>query len=168
MMDEPLTHEPLTLHRQVHIALGELSAEVDERLAPLILELWRAGIKTALSCQQHLTSKAWIAFTTADDAKRFLDIICSGDVRHRAWARRESWYFGAWDKTATSLPEPHTGHPAGWEFHVSPFDDDRTGDRPSFRLVINVLLPRRDVKIVLQRLREFNAEAAALNESPAV
>lgn len=39
------------LHKQVRIRHGEREADVDEKIAPLITELWRAGINAAMSCQ---------------------------------------------------------------------------------------------------------------------
>jgi len=49
---------------------------VDTRLAPLIAELWQADVDTCMSCERHAaTQKAWIAFSTASDAERFLNIV---------------------------------------------------------------------------------------------
>lgn len=39
------------LHKQAHIRVGERQADVDVKIAPLISELWRAGINTVASCQ---------------------------------------------------------------------------------------------------------------------
>jgi hypothetical protein len=41
-----------TDHPQVTITHGDTTAQVDEDLGPLILAMWRAGIRTAYSCQE--------------------------------------------------------------------------------------------------------------------
>ena len=47
-----------TLHPQVTISHGEMEAEVDAELAPLLLELWRAGWETSRSGRKHQTGSA--------------------------------------------------------------------------------------------------------------
>lgn len=146
-------------HQQVIVAHEAKRAEIDASIAPLILEIWRAGIDTWQSCERHSrTGKVWIAFETAADAEAFLDAALLSK-RASAWAQSEAWYFGMYEPTSTPLPAAVTMpyHPAGWEFHATVLDDcpDPVGHR-WFRIVINVLFPRRDLKRVTERLREWN------------
>lgn len=39
------------IHPTIHIRFESLEADVDEKIASLILELWKSGIKTLFSCQ---------------------------------------------------------------------------------------------------------------------
>jgi hypothetical protein len=69
-----------TLHPQVSISHGDVSALVDEKIAPLILALWRAGIATQESCQGGLQpggflDGAFIAFSSGTDADRFAALV---------------------------------------------------------------------------------------------
>jgi len=38
-------------HASLHVEHGDLETDVDVELAPIILSLWRAGIRTTGSCQ---------------------------------------------------------------------------------------------------------------------
>ena len=42
-----------TEHKQINIQYGEMAAEVDEGIAPLILEMWKADIMTFMSCENN-------------------------------------------------------------------------------------------------------------------
>jgi hypothetical protein len=64
---------PTDRHRQIAIQLAERAANVDEMIAPLILETWRLGIETLGSCQELKSGQAYIEFPIADE----------GDVFHR-------------------------------------------------------------------------------------
>jgi hypothetical protein len=151
----PNGHGGKSLHRQVAVAVGDRSADVDARIAPLVAELWRADIGTCMSCERHTaTGKIWLAFETAEDAERFLALVVVGSD-FSEWSRSEQWYFGQYEPSATLLPAGgHPAHPKGWEFHTTISDDslrpDAEGDgTPRFRVGVSVLIPRRDYRRVL-------------------
>jgi hypothetical protein len=156
-------------HRQTRIRHGDREADVDEKLAPLILELWRADISTMRSCQRHSgTRKVWITFAEAVGAEAFLNIVSGSnrDARRRKWARHESWYFGQYDPTAGPLPSDVASplNPGGWEFHASVDDDSLSDegdkwvqDAPALRIEIAVLFPARDLERVTRAVRVWNA-----------
>lgn len=80
-------------HRQVRVTVGNRSADIDARLAPLITELWRRDIDTYQSCEDELvTRKVWIGLSTHLDAERFLHAIFAGNRRPK-WARYKAEYF---------------------------------------------------------------------------
>jgi len=71
-----------TFHPQVHVALGDLEADVDEGIAPLILAMWGADIDTVMSCQDNVGGRVWI-YTYGPDAERFLSLaagVYDGDT----------------------------------------------------------------------------------------
>jgi hypothetical protein len=76
--------------------------------------------------------------------------------RPSKWQRGESWYFGDFEPRSSPLPgslvDPE--HPAGWEFHLSVYNDGlfRGENRPDFRIAINVLFPRKDLKRDAERV----------------
>lgn len=39
-------------HRAIRVCVGEMDELIDEEIAPLIRELWLAGIETHMSCQE--------------------------------------------------------------------------------------------------------------------
>src|SRR5687767_816255 len=63
-MNRPFT----TVHEQVRIRHAGLEADVDKKLAPLILALWREGIKTVCSCQDHPDFGLWVVMLAEHEA----------------------------------------------------------------------------------------------------
>jgi hypothetical protein len=62
-------------HPATVVVHGDLEAEVDLELAPLVLEIWRAGIETIHSCQdvgENLASLAAQLSHVAEIARREL------------------------------------------------------------------------------------------------
>jgi hypothetical protein len=64
-----------TEHRQVWIRGCGQEAEVDEGIAPLIKEMWRAGIRTFMSCQEGAHGFVWLNFDDPQEALRFLNVV---------------------------------------------------------------------------------------------
>lgn len=61
-----------TEHKQVAVQYGEMAAEVDEGIAALILEMWKADIMTFMSCENNnhesnnLGDVMWVAIPEFD------------------------------------------------------------------------------------------------------
>ena len=57
--------------------------DIDIKIAPLIFELWEAGIKTNNSCQEDIRHDgyAWISFNSGKDFEKFVSIICDVDSK---------------------------------------------------------------------------------------
>src|SRR5262249_41909334 len=98
-----------TEHTQVPVHWDGRSAEVDEDLAPLILALWQAGISTNACCQEGQPGRAWIEFTTAQDALLFLKMVSGArNVEDVPWEDALETYFhasvteGSWEYTIPS------------------------------------------------------------------
>lgn len=70
-------------HRTIRIEHGNQSADVDEKIAPLILLMWKNGIETAFSCQDIGETKedpermGWMSIQFHGDEKlnKFLEMI---------------------------------------------------------------------------------------------
>jgi hypothetical protein len=125
MPDEPI-------HPQVLVEHEGSTAYVDQELAPLIKELWRAGIATNASCQEHEgTNKVWIEFGQPDDARRFLNRALPQDSSPGSmWRRATDWGFGS------TMPRPSHLRGGDWEYHTSVRDlsfDERAGFAPDKR-----------------------------------
>jgi hypothetical protein len=71
-----------TLHEQVRIEHGDMSAEVDVGIAPLILTLWKRGFRTVASDERDPdTAVAYIAFESDEQAQIFAR-LASGKLFH--------------------------------------------------------------------------------------
>jgi hypothetical protein len=70
-------------HKTIPIEYEDQHAEVDEKIAPLILLMWKNGIKTAFSCQDYGESNGCdchkgfytIQFRGDEELNKFLDMI---------------------------------------------------------------------------------------------
>jgi len=103
---------------------------VDHKIAPLIRELWRAGIATRASCQDFdRTACVWVVFGDKRAARRFRAIVGQSPPVLRTT-------LSAADKAGAT---DHTG------------DDVAVGT-----VLFHILFPRRDLSAVLAHLRRYN------------
>jgi len=60
----------------VKVSYKRLRAPIDVKIAPLILEMWKAGIKTQGSCQRmsDMSDMVWIELLFVEEAVKFLNI----------------------------------------------------------------------------------------------
>lgn len=99
-------------HPTTHIRHRGLEADVDERLAALVLALWEAGIETASACQDEAESdaevggvaaadhrgRAYVEFVALHDALRFYDLVAaSGPSAALAERMANVGTRGAWE-----------------------------------------------------------------------
>ena len=160
-----------TIHEQTNIAHGEWEGEVDSGIADLILEVWRAGWETIRSCEDHSgqPGRVWIEFANPLDVVHFLDAVAEYDPHPTSlWNRAKAWSFGQYGATSYPLGDnPRVGAPSGaWEYHLSVSDGsydegnaERVSDDPAFMVSVSVLFPATDAPVVLQRLRDLNADS---------
>lgn len=161
-----------TKHKQQLVRHGDIEGEVDVKIAPLVLELWKAGLSTNRSCQDHGEArKVWIAFDLVEHAERFLNIVADRTVSPDLWRRANAWGFGMFGRrseTIPSVPGPVIQGPEAWEYHVDVTDgsfDNVDGiaaaDEPAFMFGLSVLFPKPDLQEVLANIRAFNVREGA-------
>jgi hypothetical protein len=139
-----------------------MQASIDEDMASLIGELWKAGIVTVTSCEENRPGIAWIQFATAEDAACFLDIV----VRYEEGDDTlYNWVTGRWARE-------HPPAASRWGYALLPedlalhaeVDEDDSVDEwhdgvPEFVFSVSVRFPRTDLGIVLERMMQHNARA---------
>lgn len=154
-------------HPATTVAHGALIAEVDLELAPLILEIWKAGITTIHSCQDvgeniaglaerlpHLAGlvgrergRASIGFPDSPSALAFLEALANAGACDPFYERMLHW-----------------AAPDAWQVAVAVRDEGlRAGEpgsaTPPSRLApvsFQVRFPRSDVGQVLERMVRHN------------
>jgi hypothetical protein len=147
----------MTTHKQVRIRGYGQEANVDEGIAPLIAAMWRAGIKTWMSCQEGAHDFVWLNFSNTREAEKFLDIVGEYDPDPDSMYQRMSqnpehenaWKYGTGvDDLALTLE----------------FDDDEDevidehhNGEPCFSFGISIWFPPSDVPEVLERLHAYCA-----------
>ena len=169
-------------HRAAVVEHGELCAEVDLELGPLVLEIWRAGIPTIHSCQDvgenlaelaarlpHVgeiarreAGRASIGFPGKEPMLAFLDALANAGRRDEFYERMAHWASpDAWQLVVglVDLGLKHEGDDPG--------DQEPTPDRTplsEFAAVsFQVRFPRSDIGEMTERMRRHNrGEAVAL------
>ena len=157
-------------HPAVTVTHGELAAEVDVELAPLVLEVWKAGITTIHSCQDvgenvasltgqlpHLddlvrreAGRASIGFPTQEALVAFLDAAANAGGRDELYERMVHWASpGAWQLVVAVQDRGLAGGDAGTAVDGTP----RSRLEPAS---FQVRFPRTDVAEVIERMRRHN------------
>lgn len=136
-----------TEHKQVAVDCFGTTVEVDEGLADLLQEIWKAGIDTELSCQENQPGVAWIEFSGTTDAEFFLEIIsehCGAELYDKITQCNP---IEAWDYAA---------HPNDLSMERTVNGDKRLLAKPAFCFSISVRFPVIDIPLVLAILRKYN------------
>lgn len=117
----------MTEHKQVRIKGYGQEAEVDEGIAPLIMEMWRCGIRTFMSCQEGAHRFVWLNFHNTREAEKFMNIVGDYEPERNSLYQRmtgrdpdnpNNWLFNTnaedynLDEEAEDLDEYHLGEPA--------------------------------------------------------
>jgi hypothetical protein len=156
-----------TRHEQVEIEWRGIRAEVDVELAPLILEMWKAGVATVLSCQENRPGIAWIAFPAADFATGFLDLVAVHPGEDDAPAADDAPYGATLYRRIAGC-----GSIGDWQYALFPENygvrekivkgklvETCTGPA-NFEFLVSVRFPRTDIPLILKRLQAVNAARA--------
>jgi hypothetical protein len=142
------------LHPQTRIEYSGRAADVDVEIAPLILELWRAGLWTSLSCQEGVDGRVWIGFAHASALEEFLRVL---------FPERDDAIESLYNRAVGGI-EPDEWEAfreeRAWRYRLHAEDaleDDATTTRSDIYLAADVHFPRRDLDEVLARLHRHNA-----------
>ena len=68
-------------HREVIVRVGTEEAGIDELIAPLIEQLWIAGVRTSMSCQQDYMGCIWLRFPGSHNLQKFFNLTVKDDGR---------------------------------------------------------------------------------------
>jgi hypothetical protein len=145
-------------HRAVLVQVGPWSEEIDEAIAPLIREMWIAGIETHMSCEEDGFSKVWIAFPELENLAMFLNIVAEYEAGAETLYNRMNpqlqledadlaWDYELFvDDTALIPSESATEKPEDCEY----------AGPPDFFFTFSVRFPPSDLSRVLTRMQQHN------------
>jgi hypothetical protein len=143
-------------HEAVLVREGDMEAEIDVKIAPLVREIWRAGIETYMSCQEDGFGLVWLEFPGEKELLSFLGIVVD-----RYEEGRDSLYNRSVGEFCPTYPN------SSWEFDMRPLDyalHDECGDEevwhegePDIAFLHSVRFPPADLPLLLRRLRKHNA-----------
>lgn len=95
-------------HETEIVRYGDCEAEIDRKIAPLILKLWKLGLDTHNSCEENSPGIVWVQFLTLNAGKSFVNLIANmGDDEIYEHAVSE------WDGKSK------------WEYAIHPMDFNR-------------------------------------------
>ena len=149
-------------HPGVVVRVGETATVIDAAIAPLIREMWVAGIRTVMSCQETDPGQAWIEFEEVGHLVRFLDIVTRYETGADTLFNRVAHEWSG----DTSVPS--------WEYQLNPLEfggcggDDRPGRPCAFAFTVGVYIPHADLPVVQERLERYNRRMAAAAADPTV
>src|SRR5580700_6559394 len=107
---------PARRHSTISVELGDHRGEIDEMIAPVIRQIWIAGIRTIMSCQEASPGVAWIEFDEFDGLVQFLNIVATFEKNADT----------VYDRVISHLCHPP---PDGlWGFAVTPHDAGGYGE----------------------------------------
>jgi len=146
-------------HRTVRVTYGDRSAEIDEQIAPLIKQMWKAGINTCQSCEDSPAGWVRIQFPSSFELEEFLnaigdyddkigslhDRLCRGYDRI-AWPRVAQWRYEV-IVADLAIDEIETESGEYQEVYTPP---------PAFAMWIDLYFPFNDLGDVLKRIKRHN------------
>lgn len=137
---------------------GEL-VEIDEQIAPLMSQIWKAKITTLNSCQDNVPSGyIWIQFDSSRDCDQFLTIIFKNqDINSPA-------VIPIYKRAMHPYNHKLSGH---WEYRVNlesleQNDSEESEDLTTFNPIllvgtaVSVRFPQQDLDFIYQRFLEYN------------
>jgi hypothetical protein len=139
----------------------KFEADVDELIAPLVLNLWKLGIKTNLSCQNN-KGKVWIDFFSAVDAEEFLNYVAEFDRSEESMYQRmggtvfgggnnDQWYDWQYDIHCEdyAVSYPNMDEEPDADDLVMEFDGEH-----AFIFSVSVRFPTEDLTRVMERIEK--------------
>jgi len=138
------------------VEVGDHREQIDADLAPLIEQLWKAGIETMMSCQETEPGIAWIEFDSPADILRFLNLVLWYEDGPDSLYARANWQRFA--------PTP----PGSWEYQfnlVDILEDQEEQTVEGFVFLdstVGLYFPRSDIPELHGRLMGRNQSAGAL------
>ncbi len=150
-MNSKKTRSVRTKHTMVEKIYKGEAVEIDAGLAPLIEEIWKAGISTYMSCQEVSEGIAWIEFDTVQDLLKFLNIATVFEPENNSIYNRAQYL----NTDGIILPI--------WEFRLNLLDIEeltpnrQPGDIVSFHASVGAYFPHADIPALLENLEEFNS-----------
>ncbi len=142
-------------HREITIRHGAIEADVDEGIAPVILETWRAGFQTEYSCQGSWVEwrrrkEAYLLFTTASDAAAWLRIVNPEPVVEE---RADGEFYTSDEEYQRWAMRTQGSQQLRWECSLLPWDWWKV------RFAVSIRFPATDLADILARLKAHNAQA---------
>jgi hypothetical protein len=148
------------VHRTVLVQIGPWRELIDEVIAPLIREMWIAGIQTVMSCQGDENGTVWIAFDDLENLAAFLNIVARYEAGAETLYNRINYQL--------SLDDPelvweyglivNDGAALRCESQVERADGELHPGAADFFFTVSVRFPRCELSAVFSRMQQHNRQ----------
>jgi len=130
------------MHKEILVSYGNLQAEIDEGIAELVLECWKAGIVTSFCCENEGDSgEIWLQFPKPEYARKFMNItMCDADPGE-AW----KWEYSAGISDLSIFSRPGI-----------PWQKRKIGKLRKYQLTIGIRFPILYYERLLNNLKKYN------------
>jgi len=148
----------MTKHETVLVEHGRLRQNIDKKIAPLILETWKAGVSTDYSCEDQRKpgdKEAWVVlgFPSVTEARKWMRIVAphKKDLR---WLHNQEMRVACREMRRRGV--------ACWRWETYAYDAVYGATGPT-RLDFGVLVrfPVSDLGTIMRRLRANNRRKRA-------
>jgi hypothetical protein len=124
--------------------------DIDENIAPLISEIWKAQINTNNSCQDNVPADyVWVEFSSINDFDKFINIINNSLTERSTMYERMMGYDGPHWRYNSLMHDEN-------EVYESDVDDIVAIGPPKFKVTISLRFPQCDLDEVYTRVRDYN------------
>jgi len=142
-------------HKIIFVEYKKELEEIDEKIAPLIFEIWKAGLKTCNSCQSNPKDYIWIEFCNIKNASKFLEIVIKYDKVYGSmyWRALNNYGSKNW-LIDTSLFDCYLIDEIRNEEVVHIHKNKNNEIKVDFR--VSIRFPKKDYSIILKRMKNYN------------
>jgi hypothetical protein len=156
-------------HTEVLVRHGALRAQIDEKIAPLVLETWKADVETVSSCQDSFDGPShWflgtiqLTFASLADAQKWLRIVVTQTGKDALGYPTEA--------------KKSKSDRLGWRWHwtADPYNAAYQRKRgevvgaPVLDCMVHVFFPSKDLSKVIERLKAHNGVVPQTGTSAAL
>ena len=113
---------------------------IDEAIAPLLAALWRAGVDTINSCQDHVDGLVYVVLADLSDLDRLLSLVSLGSLTVNVMN----------DDVGAPDSSPEEGW--RWRYRLRPVDPNGAGP---WRFIVSVEFPPAHVPEVIRCLDAY-------------
>jgi hypothetical protein len=140
-------------HRQTTLSCGSGTVLVDSQLSEILAWCWSQGLSTEFSCQGEAQDKAYIMFSSAQHAEKFLELTAAMGGRLLEAARSAQPHAKSlnrrWELVCFPVDDLNQGH-------YSP----QGGRRLKSRIRVSVLMPNSDLELLKKAIAHASRDSA--------
>jgi hypothetical protein len=148
--------KPTIEHKTVELKHNRLKVEIDQKIAPLIREIWKSSIDTINSCENNIPENyIWIQFPSAQDFEKFIKIIFENN------GTDDSEFMSCLERLTNHQYNPTLENrwiiDINFEDNLFNYETEETNETcEQIDIEISVRFPEKDLDFVYNKFLEYN------------